>query len=386
MPTVLGKHLDTLFLSASFVFPEHLKERLEAVKQDAQDSTDDTAMYTEWIPGVPGTAFYIKPYGNARATYILENSHFYLGFSKRGIGPELDIQFKAECLYEYAPEALPEIVERLVRFFVGSGLSYDLKVRRADVAVDFQQEGFKLPEKSEIVSRARYTSRHSDNREDTTLTIGRSGQAVQAQIYNKSLELDSSGKEWMRDVWEASGVWRETLIVWRAECRFFREGLRAFDVVTLEDLIASLGDLCAYAVGTEAGSWLRFVEPESRDSRSSRRRSAAWWSTICSAFVAGELVTGRKRKGYDPRPSFNRCVELAGAHMARAAALARFGGWTPAHSPANFAKRVGAHYEDLLERKGQTWADKVNERTRSMKAKAWLTRPPDPPRAWAVPS
>jgi hypothetical protein len=252
------------------------------------------------------------------------------------------------------------------------------------VAVDFQQPGFKLPEDSDIVSRARYTARHSDRREAVTLTIGRADQAVQVQIYNKTLELERSGKDWMRDVWEASGLYEKLLPVWRAENRFFREGLRAFDIETLEDLRAGLGDLCAYAVGAGAGSWLRFADPDSRDSRAARRGSAPWWSVICAAFVAGELVTGRKRKGYDPRPAFNRCVELAGAHMARAAALARFGGWTLAHSPANFAKRVGAHYEDLLERKGQTWGEKVNDRTRSMKAKAWLTRPPDPPTAWAV--
>jgi hypothetical protein len=384
MPTILGKHLDTLSLSASFVFPEHLGRIFDALKQDAQDSTDDMAMFTEGIRGVPGTAFYIKPYGNQRANYILENSHFYLGFSKRGVGPELDIQIKAECLYEYGLDAMPEMMDRLVRYFIGPELSYDLKVRRADVAVDFQQKGFKLPEDSDIVSRARYTARHSDCREAVTLTIGKADQAVQVQIYNKTLELESSGKYWMRDVWEASGLYEKLIPVWRAENRFFREGLRAFQVETLEDLIASLGDLCSYAVGVSPGVWLRFADPESRDSRSARRTSAPWWSVICAAFVSGELVTGRKRKGYDPRPAFNRCVELAGAHMAKAAALSRFGGWTLAHSPANFAKRVGAHYEHLLERKGQTWGEKVNDRTRAMKAKAWLTRPPDAPEALAV--
>jgi hypothetical protein len=339
-------------------------------------------MFTEHIPGIPGTAFYMRPYGSKRANYILENSHFYLGFSKRGVGPELDIQFKAECLYEYDPSVLSEMVDRLVRYFIGPELSYKAKVRRADVAVDFQQQGFELPEIRDVVSRARRWGYHGEGRTPTTLTLGRADQALQAQIYCKSLELDQSDKYWMYDVWRASGVYEETLAVWRAELRFFREGLRAFEINSLDELLRELGDLCSYAVGSGPGSWLRICDADSRDLRSARRETAGWWTTLCAAFISGEVVRGRKRKGYDPRPSFTRCVELAGAHMARAAALARFGGWSLAHNPGSFGRKVGEIYADILKDKGGTWADKVNDRTASMRSRAWLTRSPDPAASW----
>jgi hypothetical protein len=176
----------------------------------------------------------------------------------------------------------------------------------------------------------------------------------------------------MYEVWEASGVFRERLTVWRAELRFFREGLHAFDVDTLEDLLSCLGDLASYAIGGEAGAWLRICDASSREQNTSRRPPARWWAAVREAFVDGLLSLGRKRKGYNPMPSFQRCVELAGAHMARAASLARISGLYDVLRPGEFGRQVGEKYQEILERKRTSWAERVNIKTGELRAQAWV--------------
>lgn len=380
MLSIVGRFIDALYLSVDFEFPDHLKKLLDMQKVAARDSGDDM-MHFAGIGGVPGGDFYIRPYGRGKYQYVLENAGFYLALSTWANMPALQIQFKAETLYESQEDEYSLLVDRITRFFAGPKLAVKIKVNRCDVAVDFQEDGYKLPEMEDVITRARARTRHYDGDKANTLTLGKRNQALQAQIYCKSLEVASSDKAWMFEVWEASGVYRETLAVWRAELRFFREGLRAFDVNTMEELDACLGDLAAYAVGGGPGSWLRIVDEDSRALKDkSARPSAGWWEEVRRALVAGFLTCGRKRKGYDPRPSFTKCVELAGAFMARAASIARFEHGrdqmsrdmrTVALNPESWGRLIGENYRGQLARKQTTWAERVNLKTAQLRTVAW---------------
>lgn len=59
--TILGKHLDALYLTIKFEFPDHLKRTFSAFREEARNSGDDLREVVDGIPGVPGGAFYIKP-------------------------------------------------------------------------------------------------------------------------------------------------------------------------------------------------------------------------------------------------------------------------------------------------------------------------------------
>ncbi len=379
MLSVLGRFIDALYLSVDFEFPDHLKRLLTALKGAAQESGDDLQEFLA-LDGVPGGMFYIKPHGRGKYQYIVENAAFYLALSTWANMPALQIQFKAATLYEYDAKDFPLLVDRIIRQLVGPELCFKVKVNRVDLAVDFQEDGFQLPEMSEIITRARARSRHYDGDRANTVTLGKRNQALQAQIYCKSLEIASSDKAWMYEVWEASGNYRETLAVWRAELRFYREGLRAFDVDTMEDLTECLGDLARYAVGGGPGSWLRVADVDSRDERAARRPVASWWDKVRSALVDGLLTCGKKRKGYDPRPSFTKCVELAGSAMARAASIARFEHArdqmtrdlrTVATNPEAWGRLIGEVYADQLHKKHSNWAERVNLKTADLRMLAW---------------
>lgn len=304
----------------------------------------------------------------------------WCAFSTWANMPALRIQFKAAALYEYEPDVLGGIVDDFVRAWIGPKLIYKAKVTRADVCVDFQQPDFRLPDMADVVTRARERTVHYLGSDPNAITLGKRNGSLQAQIYCKSKELEQVSKAWMLQVWEASGKYDKTLAVWRAELRYYRDGLRAFGIDTLDDLLSSLGDLAEYAIGDSAGSWLRISEASSRGEQSQRRHVTAWWSGVRSAFLDGAMTSGRKRKGYDPRPSYSRCVEMAGSMMARAAALARFGDAkdvmsselrTIAMNPEAFARVVGNTYREHLRSKQMSWADKVNIRTAELRTVAW---------------
>jgi hypothetical protein len=309
---------------------------------------------------------------------VLENSHFWVAVTTWANMPTLQIQFKAECLYEYEPDKYGVIVRSLLDYFVAPPTAR-IKVSRCDVAADFQGEGFKLPEMQDLSGRARHRARYFRGSAANTVTFGRRNQALQVQLYLKSEELAVSEKAWMYDVWRASGAFDEELPVWRAEVRLFRDGLRSFKVDTLGDLLSCLGDVVSYAAGTESGSWFRALRPEDRGHNMSRRASATWWRRVSAALGSPFEMSGRKRKGWEPTDSFTRSVELAGAHMSKAVAIARVAGWDLGLTPGDAGRSVGRMYGQMLETRAHRWADRVNFKMADMRGRVWRVKPSPSP-------
>jgi hypothetical protein len=373
LTTILGRHIDALTVSVKFEFPACLKRILDAAKEQAREDDGGKMLLVDNMTGVPGGAWYIRAKGRATYQYVIENASFYIELSVMGHLPSLVVQFKAATLYEYEPESYEVFVERLARYFIGPKLSCSHWVSRCDLAVDFQEPNFTLPEMADVITRARDRTVNYKGDRANTLTLGKRHGGLQAQIYNKSEELLTSDKAWMYEVWRASEQYQEGYPVWRCEVRWFRQGLRSLEVTTLGDLLASLGDLACLSVGESSGSWLRIADPDSRHKESQDRGVASWWSAVQSALKSGLLASGRKRKGYDPRPSLDRCIKLAGSAMTRAAALHRIGydSKTPL-DPARFAAWVGWQYQKRLALDGITWPDRVNARTLELRGVAWV--------------
>lgn len=381
--TALGTHIDSLYLSIYCELPEKTEKLLEALRLEAQEAEADKREIHD-IAGVPGGVWYMRPYGRGeRFRYVMENGSFYVAICayKTDKFPRIDFQFKAATLYEYGTQSYGELVRRFVREFFGL-VYYEVKVARADVAVDFQLEGFECPDIADVVTRARKFQAHGDYGKATGLILGRGKKhgALEAKIYCKSMELEESDKGWMLDVWRAYGGYRVDLPVWRAEVTLYRKGLGAFEVNTLEEFVESMGDLLGYVVGDGAGGWLRVCEPDTRHHKEhkheSRREPAGWWSELRAEFLKKAARTGRKRKGYDPQPQIVRNLEMAGAYMVRAAALYRLqtGEQLP-RNPEAWGREVGKLYAELLGGKGSSYAEKLNASMEDLKGVVWRAKP-----------
>jgi hypothetical protein len=127
---------------------------------------------------------------------------------------------------------------------------------------------------------------------------------LSCRMYDKSLELEQSGKEWFADLWRAHGWSEEDGRVWRVEFSFKREALHelqqentSHEIVFwgIEDtyeLPERLPVLWAYAAGQVDGGpdglpdgWLRCVVPNG-DKNRSRWPTHPVWQLIQAAFTA----------------------------------------------------------------------------------------------------
>jgi hypothetical protein len=159
-----------------------------------------------------------------------------------------------------------ELISRL------GGRVNTLKPSRCDFSADFRVPGG-LAEaflETHMVCPSTKNKSVRTATELETFHVGAASAAVQLRIYNKSREIEVSGKNWFREVWgeEAAGD------VWRVEFQLRRCVLRQFDVNSLDDLQLKLAGIWAYL--TQDWFSLRL-----RDNENTTRRSVVpFWSAV----------------------------------------------------------------------------------------------------------
>ena len=160
-----------------------------------------------------------------------------------------------------------------------------------------------------------------------TLEFGSHASRLSCSIYNKSLEIKTSGKEWFLDIWKRNG-WDGESDVWRVEFRFRREFLRVIGLDWAYDLMDTLKALWGYAAGHVNGGadglpdgWLRYVMPSETDATRSRWPVHPAWRVIQSAFSddasceIGSLVFKRTKE-----VNVRRAVEAVSGYLTSIAA------------------------------------------------------------------
>jgi hypothetical protein len=158
-----------------------------------------------------------------------------------------------------------------------SGWSGDLKSR--DYALGLQRTGFDFSRDSKASS------------------------ALSCRIYDKSREIEKSGKDWFIDLWRTHGWLEEDGRVWRVEFSFKREALHELQQENVDhemvfwgvedayELPERFAVLWAYAAGQVGGGpdglpdgWLRCVLP-SGDKNRSRWPTHPVWHLVQGAFL-----------------------------------------------------------------------------------------------------
>lgn len=169
------------------------------------------------------------------------------------------------------------------------------KVSRIDLACDFaRMHPSQYADTTYCVRRSHSVKEHAyDNsldihtgraRTTTGVTFGKASSRVQLVIYDKGLQSDIEGLDWVHARWLAEG-WDGSESVMRVEARLRGRGLEDFPELSLSRL-NSLSDfndwaprVWAYMFG--ADGFLRYCEP-SGDSNRSRWRVTDEWRRIAS--------------------------------------------------------------------------------------------------------
>jgi len=93
---------------------------------------------------------------------------------------------------------------------------------------------------------------------------------MQGRIYDKGVEIQSSGKMWFLDIWKLESGKN----VWRVECQIRRTWLKALKINCMDSLLHNRG--CLWEIFTE--SYFRLCIPD--DSNRSRRTYHPWWEAV----------------------------------------------------------------------------------------------------------
>jgi hypothetical protein len=341
--TILGKYVDALGVSVRGESRESIIDDLAYLKEISRSYPHEPHPMVGPLPGVPGGALELKPYNHGKYPLVMENDSVYVGLTEAPSLPKARIQFRSRALYEHDLGTLETIVDRMASAFLEPG--FGVLVRRFDLAVDLQCEGWTMPEMGDVISRARKRTVEYDGTTVTGMTLGKKGKGatLQAQIYDKGREIEASGKGWMKGVWSLNEAYREDLPVVRIEFRFFRDVLRELKLVepttgarrgidTIADLASSMGDLACHVVGGEGKRpWLRVASEGTRGKPQDRRPAAPWWRRLSEALLEGMPETGRVRLPGGPSADFERAAKMWGAYTIKLAVLAGSEGLCDVH-------------------------------------------------------
>ncbi len=262
--------------------------------------------------------------GKQRHKYILSNGDIQLDISPEATGgrdyPEIKVTFRSELLWRHGWQDAVRKVDSFIRDWA---VVSEIKLSRIDITGDFATPFPVLsPGLREVVTRAKKKGergdlkteyqQYSDTRMTNTYSFG-SG-AVQLRIYNKTLEIKSSNKQWFEHLWSDCG-WKKGEPVTRLEFQARRKIIRQMQIETLEDLFLQVPDLWRYLTH----EWLTIREPRD-DSRRTRWPVSEFWRAVQQAGTTFGECTGVSRLK-QMRPRFNRQERLARGVLISMAAL-----------------------------------------------------------------
>lgn len=271
-PLISG--IDTLNLSSRAELRSALVEDLKARREEAVQVTKsrrrggEAASLPRWRANAINVDFEVQPHGTRKGTCLLVSKELVVVVNPDGPKnfPRAYVEVKAPLLWAGWQNA-GDIAEAVLAELVAEGAPLETQVSRIDLACDFtgwaptpelldnvvgrvvrrdlnfewgdHEGGAKRAAKD---GRPPFARTHVQGRRFTGFTFG--GGDLLARLYDKTVEIQRSGKQWFVPKWQAAG-WKspeESGHVWRLEFQVRREPLRQSDVTSAD-------------VGSEMKSW-----------------------------------------------------------------------------------------------------------------------------------
>ncbi|MED4782697.1 replication initiation factor [Brevibacillus choshinensis] len=176
--------------------------------------------------------------------------------------------------------------------------SYRNQISRVDICVDSDSVTFRQIDSKGVTTRARkkeecfVSGEYTNGRKFSGFRVGIGGPLL-ARIYNKTMEIQKSGKDWFKQIWREHG-WNEDKDVWRVEFQLRREVLKEFSIHTIEELLEKENNLWAYLTH----EWLT-IRQQSSDNVS-RWKIKRKWTAIQKAdmkYEASPLIREKVKQG-----------------------------------------------------------------------------------------
>lgn len=260
---ILRWGVDSLYLSFAGTLTEAAELKLQQLKAKAQNGDPAEKLQAQWV--IDGHAFEVKDKGAGIFAFVLEDGCFRIALSKTTAKrvPLASVKLSARYLSSVTPregmEAATRIVSRL------GLITGEPQVSRIDLFVDFSSfQNMEAWDRFAWVTRASDVRQYADGQRFSGWMIGAGG-PIMMRLYDKDLEIEKSGKQYLRSLWDQAG-WKEGEPVWRLEFEFKRELLTRLGLSGFSSVFGHLNGLWSYAVV----DWLRLTLPNRSDSTRSR--------------------------------------------------------------------------------------------------------------------
>ena len=298
--------VDSLYLSyPGELFPEVL-DRLKSLKALAQSQEPGLPSQAQYL--VSGHIFEVKDKGAPLFPYVLEDGSFRIQLAKPSkTVPMAYVKVSSGYLAHVGPESAEKALYALLSEL--GAIKESANVSRIDMFVDFATCEKIEWDRQAWVTRAASVNAYAINEKFSGWTIGQGGD-MSARLYNKILEIQKSGKEYLFELWRAVG-WNPGDPVWRLEFQIKREILSQKGLPKLSQVLSNLNGLWSYAT-TE---WLRLTLPSEDDQTRSRWPIHPLWGFLSS--VDWDTDGGPLSRRFSPErsPGNAKLFNLAFSHL-----------------------------------------------------------------------
>jgi hypothetical protein len=225
---------------------------------------------------ISGLAFNVKRVARGPYRIVLDNNSLNIALGNTAYSfssPSVYVQVKSEFIWS---SGLQEVYEKNLSVMndIYDAMPEKEKVSRADLFADILwPKQFQPGDIGKFSTRAKSKGAFFDGGRVSGFTIGKG--KVTARIYDKTLEIRKSGKDWLYDLWEVEKE-NQNNRVWRVEFQLRREALKDFGIETFDDLLNSQQSLWNYCVN----DWLSVRAPGNKNGR---RGLVSFWEKARSA-------------------------------------------------------------------------------------------------------
>ncbi len=225
--------------------------------------------------------FEVKGWGRKRFSYVIVDNWFNIqiaGPDSKSL-PLAYVQISSEFLSAHSVLEAVAILSPLIAQL--GAVRGEARVSRVDLFADFiAYWDVQALEPEAWITYAKVKRKYHENNRASSWDFGMGGM-VSARLYDKTLEIGKSQKDYLKGLWAAAGWKDET--VWRLEFELKRQVLKEMSVSSVPELVQNLPGLWKY--GTE--KWLRLALPDPRDSNQSRWPTHPVWSALAGVSWEG---------------------------------------------------------------------------------------------------
>lgn len=294
--TVYRYGVDSLYLSFGGVLHDAWAVLLEQARNDAQ--SPDESIQAKAQVSILDHLFQVKSGGSKLYRYTLADGCFHIQLSRRRSGSQVPVAY-VQLRSQFLTSVGVEQAVRQLRLVLSSmaDLSGEPNVSRVDLFADYSSPcPLDSWTRDAWISRAHYIGTHFVQGVPSGWSIG--GGDLQARLYDKVLELQKSGKDYLRVLWAAAG-WTPDRPVHRLEFQVRNTPLKELGIRDFSSLMTGQGGLWRYM--TE--DWLRLAVPNPADDTKSRWPTHPLWVELSAFPWADQEAAERAPLRKDQAPS-----------------------------------------------------------------------------------